>query len=560
MRLTVREALRLGALEKATVVAGHAGLDREIRHVSVIEVPDAHHWFRGHELWLTAFYTLKDNPRGQLEMLEHMCKRDSAALVVCYPRRYGPGLAGEVVARADELSFPLLQISDDVAYIDVIYPIYQEIVDRQARELEYALRINDQMSALVLENKGLQAVATSLSQLVGSPVSVHDENLAVTGLATGEADEAFGANLRSLWSAARLPVPRLDATGGAEITIQEAIVTLPDTGEVVTVLARPVVSGHTVHGWMMVWLGGLVPHPWLRVSLVRACNVAALHLAKERAVLETERRMQRDFLDEMLFGTIKSDSVLLARGRLVGWNLASKHIVLVAEHDGPGHDPAIPAERGQPAGAFAGKAGALLAAAVRAAGCGNVLVPRGDSAIVLLDVEPGTGAEAARSQALDLAAGIRDTMAGEPAGTVTIGIGGYQHGPAELWRSYEEARRAINIGRKVFGPGQILPMDDLKAFELLETLAGTPRAADLVNSSLGPLQDYDRRHGTQLLVTLEAYFACRESARLTAERLFIHRNTLAYRLGKIHEVLGLEPFSEPHRFRLMLVLALRRLT
>ncbi|MDQ7793556.1 MAG: PucR family transcriptional regulator ligand-binding domain-containing protein [bacterium] len=555
MKLTVREALRLGALEKAAVVAGHAGLDREIRHVSVIEVPDAHHWFRGHELWLTALYTLKDDPGGQIQMLEHMCQRDSAALVVCYPRRYGPGLAEEVVARADELSFPLLQISGDVAYIDVIYPVYQEIVDRQTRELEYALRIHDQMTTLILENKGLQAVADALSGLIGSPVSVHDEKLEVKGLAVGSED-AFGSNLQSLWSADRLPVPRPDVTGTA-VAIQEAIVTLPDTGEVVTVLARPIVSGRTVHGWMMVWLGSLVPHPWLHISLERACNVAALHLAKERAVLETERRVQRDFLDEMLFGNVKSESVLLARGRLVGWNLATKHIVLVAEHDGD--EAAPPAEDDRAAGAFSGQAGIMLAAAVRAAGAGHVLVPRGDSAIVLLDMEPGTGAEAAGDQALALAVGMRDALAGELPGTVSIGIGSYQQGPAELWRSYEEARRAVSLGRKVFGPGHILPMADLKAFELLETVAGTPRAAQLVEDCIGPLQAYDREHGTQLLATLEAYFACRESARPTSERLFIHRNTLAYRLGKIHEVLGLDPFAEPHRFRYMLVLALRRL-
>lgn len=557
MRLTVRETLRLGALTNATVLAGHAGLDREVRHVSVIEVPDAYHWFRGHELWLTAFYNLKDNPRGQVEMLEHMCRRESAALAVCYPRRYGPGLASEVIAKADELSFPLLQLADDVAYIDVIYPVYQEIVDRQARELEYALRINDEMSALVLENKGLQDIAASLNQLVGNPVSVHDEHLAITGLATCDADDAFGANLRSLWSAARLPVPALGDASGTDGAVRETIVTLPETGEVLTVLARPIAVGHTIYGWMMVWMGGLAPHPWLRVSLVRACNVAALHLIKERAVLEAERRTQRDFLDEMLFGTVKSDPVLLARGHLIGWNLASKRTVLIAEYDVPEHE-CILVKEGQPEGAFAGKKGALVASAVRAANQSHVLVLRGNSAIVLVDVETGARVESARARAVDLAVRIRDAIVGVGPDTVTIGIGSYQDRPSELWRSYEDARRAIDLGRRVFGTGHILPIDDLRAFELLETLAGTPRAADLIKSTLGPLQEHDRRHGTQLLQTLDAYFESRESARLTAERLFIHRNTLAYRLAKISEVLGTDPTSQPHRFLLMLAFALRR--
>lgn len=41
MGITVREALQLGGLRQARVVAGEAGLDNVVKHVSVIEVPDA---------------------------------------------------------------------------------------------------------------------------------------------------------------------------------------------------------------------------------------------------------------------------------------------------------------------------------------------------------------------------------------------------------------------------------------------------------------------------------------------------------------------------------------
>ncbi len=553
MGLTVREALRLGALEKATLVAGHAGLDREIRHVSVIEVPDAHHWFRGHELWLTAFYTLKDNTGAQLEMLEHMNLRQSAGLVVCYPRRYGPGVAPEVVAKADELAFPLLHIPDDVAYIEVIYPIYREIVERQACELEYALRVHDQMSALILENKGLGAIARSLSELVGNPVSVHDEHMGLLELESADAG-LFGAKLQELVTAGKLPVPVLEVERDSAPT-QETFVNLPDGGEIVTLLARPIRVGHAVHGWMVVWLGNPGPHRWLRVSLERACNVAALHLAKERAVLETERRVQRDFLDDVLFGNIKSEAVLLARGQAVGWNLASKHRVLVVQCDASQQDGSE-GEAGEEVGAFTRRAGTVLAEVVRQAGPRHVMVPRSDWAVVMLD---GSDAEESCRQARALARSIREALEGALASTVSIGIGSYQRRPTELWRSYEDARRAISLGRKVYGPGNIVTIDEVKAFELLETVAGTPRGAELVAATLAPLVDYDRRHHTELVTTLETYFACRESASLTAARLFIHRNTLAYRLGKIHEVLGVDPCSERERFRFILAFALRRL-
>jgi DNA-binding PucR family transcriptional regulator len=49
---------------------------------------------------------------------------------------------------------------------------------------------------------------------------------------------------------------------------------------------------------------------------------------------------------------------------------------------------------------------------------------------------------------------------------------------------------------------------------------------------------YDLRHGTDLTTTLDAYLANRCSVNDTANALFIHRNTLRQRLGRIEELTG----------------------
>lgn len=57
---------------------------------------------------------------------------------------------------------------------------------------------------------------------------------------------------------------------------------------------------------------------------------------------------------------------------------------------------------------------------------------------------------------------------------------------------------------------------------------------------LKPLLDYDLKHGTELVKTLEVYFNnCRNSVN-TARDLFIHRNTLLYRLEQISKILDLD--------------------
>lgn len=64
--LTLREALEMPVFATAQVVAGHAGLDNEIRWVHIVEIPDAHYqWKRRGVLLLTAGYGLRDAPQRQ---------------------------------------------------------------------------------------------------------------------------------------------------------------------------------------------------------------------------------------------------------------------------------------------------------------------------------------------------------------------------------------------------------------------------------------------------------------------------------------------------------------
>lgn len=69
-----------------------------------------------------------------------------------------------------------------------------------------------------------------------------------------------------------------------------------------------------------------------------------------------------------------------------------------------------------------------------------------------------------------------------------------------------------------------------------------------------PLEVHDREHGGDLVRTLRAYFASNANITEAAGRLFMHRNSVAYRLERIGELTGLN--YRDHRARLALQLGL----
>ena len=65
-----------------------------------------------------------------------------------------------------------------------------------------------------------------------------------------------------------------------------------------------------------------------------------------------------------------------------------------------------------------------------------------------------------------------------------------------------------------------------------------PSLERLVESVLGPLVRYDAAHGTSLIASLRCYLECDRSLRDASARLYVHANTLAYRLRRVEELTG----------------------
>jgi sugar diacid utilization regulator len=118
-------------------------------------------------------------------------------------------------------------------------------------------------------------------------------------------------------------------------------------------------------------------------------------------------------------------------------------------------------------------------------------------------------------------------------GNVRVGVGNAQTGALGLRLSYFEARAASHGGDGIheYGPR------DLTAVLVTAALdAGAP-VYELGRQALTPLIEHDEHNGTDLVRTLQTYLEAGCSTPETTARMFIHRNTLRYRLKLIEKLL-----------------------
>lgn len=123
---------------------------------------------------------------------------------------------------------------------------------------------------------------------------------------------------------------------------------------------------------------------------------------------------------------------------------------------------------------------------------------------------------------------------------------------------YQQAKKALRFSSILEVSGTLFPYRDYAFYDLAD-LQRDLRQLDLCcHPVLHILQKYDRANGTQLYKTLETLTYCGFNNHQTAAELFLHRNTLSYRLQKIQSLTGLD-FEDPDvRFELQYSFRLAR--
>ena len=227
-----------------------------------------------------------------------------------------------------------------------------------------------------------------------------------------------------------------------------------------------------------------------RVAIEHGATVLAIELARLSGIAETELRLRRDLVDELLAGT--DETIAIARAEALGYDLERPHRVVVVETgpDAPDRHELFHAVR----------------RAARDCGVGTLLATNGQSVVVLADTdrpwEP-----------------FRVTVGRElRGGRCRVGVGGRCDRVGDLPRSHREAVQALRV-QSVAGGDRAIVFDELGVYRLLAGIDDLDGVDRFVHSWLGDLLDYDaNKEASDLVTTLGQYLDCGGNYDATATR------------------------------------------
>lgn len=531
MGLTVREALQLEVMRPVRIVAGHAGLDREIRWVHIIDIPEIIPWVRGGELLLTTGYGWPTEDEERRRTVRELNAKGLAAILF-EPSKFLQEIPRSILEEAEALHLPILEAPWELAFVDITEAVSREIIKRQYELIERADEIHRALTLAAVEATDLGGIAKTLSSLIGKSVTIEDPGLKLLAHAeyTGEHDPAREATIQYKETPREIR-EALERSGlFRRLEAAEKPVRLPAFPEVgmEARIVCPIRAGGELLGYIWI-LEGKTPLNDLDLRAAEhAATVAALHLLRQRSLAAVEERIGYTFVDGLIRGAVPPED-LMERARLLGFDPQDRYaVVLMALL---GHDRST---RRWPLTSREDfyrreRMGQTLRWILDEHKLPRLLTYTLNQIICLVPAGQLPGGEFRKFlsnlyRSLELVEGLPPLL---------ITAGTPQEGAQGIPRSYWEAERALLLAK---GDEGFLLFEDLALTHLLSQVPDRAALRGMYEKIVGPLLATPQ--GAVLRKTVWSLVDHEFNQNAAAKALGIHRNTMRARIQKIEALLG----------------------
>lgn len=527
-QLTIGDILKRPLFEQAEVVAGSRGLARPIRWVHVLETEENASFLNGGELILSTGVGFGQNTAKRLSFLNAIIKRNAVGLCVELGP-YIPEIPSDMRELANHHEFPLVAFHQPVRFVDITLDLHENLVNRQAhalRELEHYAR---DLQKLTLQTQSLPRILSHFQAAVQAQtffLSLNDPPLFAPNLPHSvqeELTELLNSHLLALD-----PLP--EVSGFLPISDHKHF------------LYQPVIA----MGQVLAYLGFIAyentPNEILSLILDYTGTAMAQLLLRRMFALErsldNENRLLEDILHERPGTGEQLRSLLglyIRQGRTprfwaVILEAQQERTRFAEEVDSPFHDRL-----------------AVFRFLLTKHGFRPLIKSRGNRLYLLLVDTKVTAGKARLQKALAEIERSAKQALGEEA-QLRLGVSNPSQDYARGSHAFKEAEQVL-----AFSDFRSPFFADLGVYRLLLQL-NRDALDSFIKDYLGPLLDYDQKHGSQLLLTLSTLLEHGLSKQDAADKLFIRRQTLYHRLDKIQELLGDDCLNPQNRLSLELAL------
>jgi len=538
MSITIKDLLALPSLKNARVVAGEKGLSHIVSSISVLEYAEPtilqdelfnSSQFYGNELVITAFFSVQNDIEGQCGSIRRLQTVGEVGLILYYVGIILPSIDQKVIDLANELDFPLICMPEnrkDLRYSEVIYEVMKTIIDDQREDTYLVGEMLERISLLPVHQRSMDAVLRMLRDRLTCSFFLVDSNLTTMNLANWPTDGDI--DLKQVFAYYENDIHQIPKEGRTIILQQE-----------LSIACSKIRNEHALPMYLLcIKEGGE-----LQTNMCRqAAEVVQLF------VNIWSKRHGNVGSEELISAILNDEPIKMRRlADILQIDVESIHSMLLLLPEKPIENNKILKDFNK---RIQNKAKSYIEENCRVSVTGVF-----NDVLVIF-----TGKEQQKGSYDSMVLALMEDLRASGEEVIMVSNPGLNN-TREVRNAYITCVNNINYARCVFPDKYAITLQELRfAEECKEIISCGEEKIDSILSVLRPISDMEDEPSQELMNTLEIYLLDSGlNVIRTSELMFVHKNTIKYRIKKLSERFNFKINKMPETYDLYKAVAIRRL-
>ncbi|HWJ79096.1 MAG TPA: PucR family transcriptional regulator [Niallia sp.] len=500
------------------VIAGHKGLTNEIKNITMMDAPDIVEYLNANDFLVTTAYHLKEHPQNLLQLINSMYEQECAALGI-KTKRFLHEIPQEVIDFANEHNFPLLEIPLETSLGEIVNASLNYMLNQRTAELTTAFETHRKFTQYILKGKGLKRIVEDLSHMIGKKIVLLDAHFQVhTSSHSRNSISQFFISLHAK---------------GYNFLVGNALYTCfskRNTEEVYSVF--PIYTHIGKPAYLIVLGEVSFEDQSLLLTIEQATNVLSFELMRENTVKQYARRGRNEFFTHFVEGKFTSPEEAENRAKEFSLKKEQASIAIIGKMD-------TFDQQQKPFSQYSVELDYIyefLESELTKAPFPSQLFIKDDHCIIVMEVSHAN--YEIDQQVLPYLQDIQTYIINIFKKSISFGISNVFQHLLNIPNAYKEGLSALHTGQ-LSGSTPFIQIHRPKDVSEILRIIPTKDLQEFYEYIFKDLIGNQQQEDEQILLnTLSVYLETHCQISETAKRLYVHRNTVIYRLEKCEELLG----------------------
>lgn len=530
--ISLEKLLMLNLLKGAKVIGGNSGIKERITKVNVMEVPDIIEWVSKGEFLITTAYSIKDNIDILVELIPKLKEKGVVGLGIKVGR-YVSELPKYIINLSDELGFPIIEVPFCVSHTDIISVILTEVINDQMNMLLKMENFNREVMDIMIKGGNLREIGRKLYDNIGNSLAIYESmNDSYEIICEDDSykeiiDKIIYAHASSKFIADKHKQEKKFITTEDDVN-----------GRLIQRVTIPIVIENIEYGCIFIWLDNKPLTPLDNMLIESYVHIIALEFVKKISLYNMESNYKLEFFDDLLSQKESRKKRAIEKAKTFNLKRELRYsVIVILLKDLCFVDKYINKKENNTLDSIS----SLLFIINRMAkynGGNLVYVDKSDRIIVLYGSDGKNNFQQMKKEVITFCEKVlSEWERNHKAFNIVIGIGRCPQNVEELWKSYDQAKLIVeNLSKNI--NKSIIHYDDLGLYRILSFDGLQNELKEFCSDTIKPLIDYDELNNSELIKTLKNYFKYNGNMKKISEKMYVHYNTIIYRLQKIRDITG----------------------